>query len=71
MSARGKIQTTLLRTLEVADLENRSTGFCGSSLELRTVNLDKALAIEIFAEEVSDPVLKLEDGLVCLCLRAG
>ena len=61
---------TLLRTLEVADLEDRSTGLCGSSLEFGTVNLDEALAVEVFTEEVSDPVLKLEDGLVCLCLRA-
>ena len=69
MSARKRIERTL-RTLEVANLENRSTGLCGGSLEFGTVDLDEALTVEVFAEEVADPVLKLEDGLIRLCLGA-
>ena len=58
----------IVRTLEVADLEDRSTRLRCGTLKLRTVDLDKALAIEVLAEQVTDTMLELEHGLVRLCL---
>ena len=45
------------RTLEVADLEDRSPGLRRCTLKLRTVNLDEALPLKVFAEEASDGTL--------------
>lgn len=33
------------------------------------MNLGEAFIVEVFAEEASNGVLKLEDGLICLCLQ--
>lgn len=54
-------------TLEVADLENGRAGLGGGALEFGAVDFDEALAVEELAEEVADPVLELEHGLVRLC----
>lgn len=56
-------------TLEVLDFEDARTTFCSSSLQLRRVDLDKAVRIEVFAEQLADGGLKAEDSLVRGCLK--
>ena len=60
-----------LHTLEIADLEHGSARLRRSTLQFRTVNLRKAIRIEIIAELIANRSLKLKDGLVRLCLPAS
>lgn len=55
-------------TLEVVYLEDRSTGFSSSSLELRAVDLNEPIFIQVFAEQIPNRMLESEDSLVCCCL---
>ena len=55
-------------TVEIIDLEDRCSGFGGSTLELRTVDFDKAFRVQEVTEEVTNGVLKLEHGLIGLGL---
>jgi len=51
-------------TLEVGNTENGSSRLGSSTLKFGRVDLDEALSVEVFSEEVSDTRLNLEDGLV-------
>lgn len=55
-------------TVKVLDLENTRSRLGGRTLELRRVNLDESLRVEVFSEQVTDGGGHSEDGLVGWCL---
>lgn len=58
-------------TFEIANFEYRSSRLRSCTLQLRAVYLNKAMAAEIFTEEMPDGGLHPEYSLICGCLEVS